>query len=258
MSRAIHAEWTKLRTLPATAWLLLATVSTTVAVGAASDSAAAYSVFTPAQDTTKVSLAGVDIGQAGVVLLAVLIVGSEYGTGTICATLVAVPRRWAMVAAKAAVAVAATAAAATAGVLLSLLEGRLILPRNGFTPAHGYAQLSLAHGSTLRAVVGSVVYLALIALLSLGVAAAVRDSATAAGIVFALLYLFPIIALTVGDPTWQRRLHELSPMTAGLYIQATVGTHGLPITPWQGVGVLAAWAAVAVLTGGCMLSVRDA
>ena len=37
-------------------------------------------------------------------------------------------------------------------------------------------------------------YLALIALLSLGVAAAVRDSAAAIGVVLGLLYLFPILA----------------------------------------------------------------
>ena len=43
--------------------------------------------------------------------------------------------------------------------------GRLILPGNGFTGAHGYLTLSLAHEPTLRAAVGSVIYLALIALL---------------------------------------------------------------------------------------------
>ncbi len=59
----------------------------------------------------------------------------------------------------------------------SLLAGRLILPGHGFTAAHGYPPLSLGDGPVLRAAAGSVLYLALIALLSLGIATIVRDSA---------------------------------------------------------------------------------
>ena len=67
----------------------------------------------------------------------------------------------------------------------------------------------------LRAAAGSVLYLALIALLSLGIATAVRDSAVAIGVVLGLLYLFPIIAAVV-RPAWQRHLEQIAPMTAGL------------------------------------------
>ena len=63
----------------------------------------------------------------------------------------------------------------------SVLAGRLILPGHGYTPANGYPALSLADGTVLRAAAGTVLYLALIALLSLGVATAVRDSAVAIG-----------------------------------------------------------------------------
>jgi ABC-2 type transport system permease protein len=258
VSWAVHAEWTKLRTLTATWCLLLGVFALTLALGAAVDSSTNYSELGPVQDTTEVSLTGVYLGQAVVTMLAVIIVGSEYSTGMIRTTLTAVPRRLTMLAAKAAVLLAAVLAAATAGVLGSLLAGRLILPRNGFTAAHGYAQLSLTNSSTLRAVAGSIIYLGLIALLSLGVATAVRDSATAIGLVLGLLYLFPILAQTVTDQTWQRRLHEIAPMTAGLYIQTTVGIHNLPLTPWQGLGVAGAWAATAVLASGVLFRVRDA
>src|SRR5260221_12970221 len=47
-------------------------------------------------------------------------------------------------------------------------------------------------------------------------------------------------------------------MTAGLAIQATTGLSGLPISPWAGLGVLAAWAAAALLAGGLLLRLRDA
>ncbi len=258
MRPALHAEWTKLRTVAATWWLLLGVFVLTLALGAAVDANTSYTAFGPVQDTTEVSLTGVYVGQAIVAMLAVVMVGSEYGTGMIRSTLAAIPRRWTMLAAKAGVLLAVVLAAGTAGILASLLAGRLILPHSGFTTAHGYAQLSLTNGSTLRAVAGSILYLALIALLSLGVATAVRDSATAVGTVLGLLYLFPILAQTVGDPHWQRRLHEIAPMTAGLYIQTTIGIHDLPLTPWQGLAVAAGWAAAALLAGGLMLRARDA
>jgi ABC-2 type transport system permease protein len=47
-------------------------------------------------------------------------------------------------------------------------------------------------------------------------------------------------------------------MTAGLYIQATVGVRMLPLAPWQGPGVLALWAAGALILGGLVLRFRDA
>ncbi|HET6214841.1 MAG TPA: ABC transporter permease, partial [Micromonosporaceae bacterium] len=91
-------------------------------------------------------------------------------------------------------------AAGTIAVLACLLAGRLILPGHGFTPARGYPLLSLGDGPVLRAAAGSVLYLALIALLSLGAATAIRDSAAAIGVVLGLLYLFPVVAELVTDP----------------------------------------------------------
>ena len=132
--------------------------------------------------------------------MAVLAISSEYSTGMIRTTLAAMPRRTTVLAAKAALVTGLTLAAGTVAVLGSLLAGRLILPGHGFTPAHGIAPLSLADGPVLRAAAGSVLYLALIALLSLGAATAVRDSAVAIGIVLGLLYLFPIVAAVVSDP----------------------------------------------------------
>jgi ABC-2 type transport system permease protein len=168
----LHAEWTKLRTLPATPWLLLAVVAATVL------------------------------------------------------------------------------AAGTLGVLGSLAAGRAILPGNGFTAANGYPPLSLADEPTLRAAAGTVLYLVLVALLALGVGAVARDTAAALTVVLALLLLAPLITGLVGDPRWQERLDSLAPMTAGLAVQATTRLDSLPIGPWPGLGVLAAYAAAAALLLG--------
>jgi len=258
MRVALHAEWTKLRTVAGPAWLLAAVVTLTAAVSALAvqaNSCPAGAVC--AIDTTKLSLTGVQLGQAIVAVLAVLVISNEYSTGMIRVTLAAMPRRGVVLAAKAAVLSSLVLAAGVLAVAGSLLAGRLILPGHGFTPAHGFALLSPTP-SVLRAAAGSVLYLALIALLSLGTATIVRDSAVAVGIVLGLLYLFPIVANVVGNAQWHRHLEQIGPMTAGLAIQATTDLRSLPISPWAGLGVLAAWAAGALLAGGLLLRLRDA
>jgi len=47
-------------------------------------------------------------------------------------------------------------------------------------------------------------------------------------------------------------------MNAGLAIQATTHLGGMPIAPWAGLGVLAGWAAGALLLGGLVFRLRDA
>jgi ABC-2 type transport system permease protein len=101
-------------------------------------------------------------------------------------------------------------------------------------------------------------YLGLIALLSLGVAVIVRESAASIGVVLALLYLFPILLVFIGNAHWQHRLERWTPTIAGLSIQATTGLRSLAISPWGGLGVLGIWAAAALVVGALALRLRDA
>jgi len=255
----LHAEWTKLRTVASTGWLLLGTAVLTVAVSAAADAAATCPAGGCQADPAKLSLTGVQAGQAIVAVIAVLAISNEYSTGMIRVTLTAMPRRLTVLAAKAALVAGLVLVAAAVGVLASVLAGRLIMPGHGFTAAHGYpALLSLGNGPDLRAACGSVLYLVLIALLSFGIATAVRETAVVIGLVLGLLYVFPIVTSVITNQHWQRHLEQIGPMTAGLYIQTTTDLRSLPLTPWQGLGVLAAWAAGALLVGGLVLRFRDA
>jgi len=149
-------------------------------------------------------------------------------------------------------------AAGAVAVFGAVLAGHLILPGHGFTAARGFPSVWLSYGPTLRAACGSVLYLVLIALLSLGVAVIVRDSATSIGVVLALLYVFPIVTSVITNQHWQRHLEQIGPMTAGLDIQATANLSSLPLTPWQGLGVLALWAAGALVVGALVFRFRDA
>jgi ABC-2 type transport system permease protein len=242
---ALRAEWTKARTVAATSWLLAGVIGATVIVGALAVLSASHGTGLD-PDPVKTSLTGVYLGQAVAAVLGVLAISNEYATGMIHLTLAAMPRRTAMLAAKAASIAGLMLAAGTVAILASAALGWLILPGYPVTPA------------LPRAAAGSVLYLALIALLSLGVATLVRDAGAAVGVVLGLLFVFPVVAHFVTDPTWQRHLEQIGPMTAGLTIADTVDLASQPIGPWAGLGVLAAWAAGALLLGGVALGVRDA
>ena len=246
MRYALHAEWTKLRTTPGTGLLLLTVVATTVGIGILAASATDCPAGICSVDLAEVTLAGVRLGQAVVALLAVQVIGAEYGTGMIHTSLAAVPRRLTVLAAKALTLTAVVTVAAAAGVIGSLAAGNRLLP------------LPVTDPAMLRAATGSVLYLVLIGLLALGVTTAVRNPATAAGVVLGLLYVFPIIGLAVTDPDFRRHLEQVGPMAAGLAIQATTGLDDLVISPWRGLAVLGGWTAAALVTGGLLLRLRDA
>jgi ABC-2 type transport system permease protein len=257
MSDALAAEWTKLRTQTTTVWLLIATVAATVAISAAVGASTHQSGFVHGGDATRLSLIGVYLGQIVVATLAVTTLSEEYATGMIKVTLAAMPQRLTALAAKAATVCALTAIVSVAAVAGCLLIGRVMLPAAGLDPAHGYPLISLSSGATFRAAGGTVIYLTLIALLSLGLAALIRDTAVSIGVVVGLLYLPPLLAQVLGG-TLAREIKQFAPMTAGLAIQHTTNLRTLPIQPWAGIGVAAGWATVAILLGAIALQHRDA
>jgi ABC-2 type transport system permease protein len=256
-AEALHAEWTKLRTVHSMLWLLLTTVVLTAAPGVIASSI----IKCPgscSDDPAQASLGGILVSQAAIAVLAVLLITSEYSSGMIRISLTAVPRRTTMLVAKATVLAAVVLVTGAVAVLGSVLASEPLLAGNGFTAKHGFLPFTLVHGPILRAAGGSVLYLALIALLSLGIAAAVRDSGVAITVVLGLLYVVPILGKVVLSRQWGIRFARYAPADAGLNIQVTRDLHSLPIGPWEGLGVLGLWAAAALLVGWALLRWRDA
>ncbi|MET7685515.1 ABC transporter permease [Streptomyces sp. NPDC005423] len=262
MRRPLHAEWTKLRTLPSTWWLLAATAALTPAVGAAAVSSVTAEVCpSPTachEDTVRLSLTGVQLSQAVCLVLGVLTMGAEYGTGTIGTTLTAMPGRWRVLTAKAVALSLLTGAPGALGVLSSLGLARLILPVNGFKASTGYPLPTLGDGATLRAAGGSVLVLVLVALLGLALATLLRDTGAALTLGLGVLYVVPVLSRLLGSPAWQHRLQRWAPMPAALSIQATRNLGTLVIGPWPGLGVLAAYAVGLLGVGGVWFRTRDA
>jgi ABC-2 type transport system permease protein len=261
MTGALHAEWTKARTVPSTGWLLLVVVLAMVGLGLAVTGTLRIDECTKepcAFDTVKLSLAGVRLAQVGAAILGVLLVTGDYATGTITPTLAGVPRRWAVLVSKVAVGGALVAGAAVVGVVGAMLTARAVLPGRGLTAAAGYPQTTVLHDLTQRAAVGTVLYLVLVALLGTGIGLLVRDTGAAVAVVLALLLAVPLVAMFVSDADWQARIHRFAPMDAGLAIQSTRDLATLPIGPWPGLALLAAYALAAAMAGGIVLRLRDA
>jgi ABC-type transport system involved in multi-copper enzyme maturation permease subunit len=260
--RSPHAEWTKLRTLPSTWWLLAAVVALTTAVGAAAVASLTAQVCpSPAachEDTVKSSLTGIWLSQAVCLIVGAMSIGAEYGTGTIRTTLTAMPGRWRVMVSKAAVLSLLTAAAGLPAVLASLGLARLILPTNNFKASTGYPLPTLTDGATLRAAGGSILVLVLVTLLGLSLATLLRDTGGAITLGLGILYVVPLLADILNSPTWQHRFQRWAPMPAGLSIQSTRNLDKLAIGPWPGLGVLAAYAVGLLAVGGVLFRMRDA
>lgn len=172
-------------------------------------------------------------------------------------TLAMNPRRATVFTAKA---VAAGITVLVTAAIGAVLVGRPLLSGKGLTADLGYPTLALSAGSLRRAVFGTVLYLLLVALISIGVAAAIRHPG--AGIGTMLFNFSGPYLITVLVPMSTSTLHHIqdaSPMMAGLSVQTTVAGMGTSsLHPWTGLAVLAAYAAGALLLGGILFRIRDA
>jgi ABC-2 type transport system permease protein len=256
---ALRAEWTKLRTVRSSWWALSLALGLTLVMSAFVSSTVSTSgkAFNDSgDDVMMLSLAGVLFGQFAVVALAVVAITTEHATGTIRATFAANPRRHAVLGAKAAIVAGTVLVVGLMGSLLAFLAAQPILHDNGFVAANGYPPLSLGDADTIRAVGGSAVYLALLALLSLGVGAILRHTAAAVTTVLALMFV-PLLAAGLLPDSAQDTIQRIAPMTAGICIQVTTD-QGAPLSPGAGIAVLAAWAAAAMLGALWLIGRRDA
>ncbi|SHN47359.1 hypothetical protein [Cryptosporangium aurantiacum] len=202
----LRAEFTKLRTLRSTAWLPVVAAATTVGLSAVVCAVAVTG------DPIRLVLSGVTLGQVPLVAAATLAITGEYQTGLIRPTLTATPQRLVLFAAKILALVATILPFCLLGVVAALLAGDAIL-----------ADFSPADGATLRAAGGAVGYLGLVALMTFGLATAIRGTAPALLTVLALLFLTPQLAQLVTAEPWHTRLEKYAPMNAGL---AVLGAYG--------------------------------
>jgi hypothetical protein len=218
--------------------------------------------YRPDDDLTQLSLLGVNIGLIAVVAVGVLFITSEYRRGMIRTTFAVSPRRGRVLVAKAIVLGAATF---VVGLVASLTAFFLTLPvlrSSGFGPP-AYPTPSLADWPVQRAILGAAVFLALVAVLSVGVGAIMRRSV---GAITVLVVVFVASTILIGGlPLSVAQWVMRATPAAGLAILQTVEVdHDTTVEPWSmapplaGLGVLAAYAVAAIAAAVWLVRRRDA
>jgi ABC-type transport system involved in multi-copper enzyme maturation permease subunit len=230
-ARVLRSEWTKLRSLASTAWSLLAAVVLIVGFGAMyctvrvtrpPEDAAAAAAFDPA----AVSLAGVQLAAIAIGVLGVLLITGEYATGMIRTSFAAVPRRLPILWGKAIAFALTTLTLCVPSALAAFLAGQSILSAENLDTA-------LDQPGTLRAVIGSALYLTVIGLLGLQI-------------------IVGFLPENLSDD-----INRYLPVPAGVAV-TYVRPDSLSLGPWAGFGVLCAYTALLLGLAAWRMRRRDA
>jgi ABC-2 type transport system permease protein len=253
----VRAEWTKLRTVRSTWWVLALTVVGMVGLGALFCVRYGIGGISPADragfDPGAYSLSGFFLAQLAVGVLGVLAITSEYATGSIRATFAATPQRRSVLCAKAVVVGTVTALIGVASSAAAFLVGQAIL-------AHKGLQAHLGDLGVVRSVVGAALYLTVLSLLALGLGTLVRSTVGATAVVVGLVFILPGIVGAL-PTSWENTVTPYLPSEAG---QALIGRtkfapQGLHLlSPWVGFAVVCAYAATILIAAALLLSRRDA
>jgi ABC-2 type transport system permease protein len=254
LARVVRSEWTKLRSLPSTAWSLLAAVVLVVVFGALYSllrvtrpphDPAALASFDP----TAISLGGVRLAELAVGVLGVLLVTGEYATGMIRTSLTAVPTRLPVLWGKAIVLAVTTLALCLPAAFAAFLVGQSILSSE-------HLDTTLGQPGTARAVLGSALYLTAVGLLGLGLGALLRNTGGGIAALFGVQFGLQIVAGLLPE-TWSDQVTRYLPAPAGIAV-TNVRPDPLSLGPWTGFALLCLYIAVLLGLAAWLLRRRDA
>jgi hypothetical protein len=179
----------------------------------------------------------------------VIVISSEYSTGAIRSSLLAVPRRIPMLTAKALI----------FGLLDFVVSAITVFAVFFITTAilRSHISITLSTTGVARACIGGILYLTVLGLFSLAIGGLIRHTAGAIATVIALVLVVPpLISLIPG--TIANHVHGYLPTIAGTLVAQTSEQSGDVLSPWQGFGVFCIWTAVLLAACGYLLIHRDA
>jgi ABC-2 type transport system permease protein len=253
------AEWTKIRSVRSTVWTIIAFTVVTIGFTALITWLTESNWYGPhaaARDASYLSDpigtilgVGIFLGQLVIGVLGVLVISTEYSTGVIRSSLLAVPRRLHMLAAKVLVFTILLFVVTEIVCFCSFFVGSAIL--------HAHVPVSLGDHNVVRAVIGGGLYLTVIGIWALAIGALIRHSAGAIATALGALFLLPIIGPLLPD-SWGAHINAYLPEQAGSTIAHTNQAASQLLSAWQGFGVLCVWAAVLLVAAAVLLRKRDA
>jgi ABC-type transport system involved in multi-copper enzyme maturation permease subunit len=239
-----------------------------------------------------------ELGQLIIAILGAMVITSEYSTGMIRTSLTAQPRRGVVYAAKAMVFTAVTLVISLVTSFIAFFLGQALIGHGvsaslfhtvkihaqsvvncaGAAPggqvkdggplggpggcAHTVVTFSgtdvITPGHVLVAIIGTALFVTIVALIAFGVGAIVRHTAGAIAIVIALMFIIPILENTLPS-NWHNDIQRFLPDAANMVVSVTVGGPVQHVwSAWPQLGVTALWAAVLVGIGAYLFRKRDA
>ena len=254
--RLLRAEWTKLRSVRSTPWSLgilvvaaigLNTLVVALTMSSWHDQSAGSRQDMMANPTGFLG-AALNFAQIPLCVLGVLVITSEYSTGMIRASVLAVPRRTPMLLAKVAV----------FGVVAFVVGEILAFPTFFIAQAiiHKHIPVSLGDPGVFRAVFGVGLYLAVLGLFALAVGALVRNTGAAitavVGFVLVLSNLAGLLPGSLGA-----HVNAYLPANAGKLIMSAHQQSSDLLSPWQGFAIFCAWTILLLGAAALLLNRRD-
>lgn len=251
--RILAAEWIKLRTLRSTILVMAFAVGSMLLMGAvgASDFNRDWEHASAASrgdlDPTPALLSGWFLAQVIVGVVGALAVSSEYASGSIAATLAAVPRRTPLLVAKLLVPAATSFVVVVPAAIAGFLLGKMLLPPE--------VSIGLGDPGILRAVIGTGVAMAAVCVF--GVALGFVFRSTAGAIAILVIGLVVVPPLLGGLPDDLYRLLPSSSLKSIVTVERTADQG--PLLAWPaGLALLALYTAAATCAAYFALLRRDA
>ncbi|MBO0896952.1 ABC transporter permease [Arthrobacter sunyaminii] len=261
-ARVLHSELIKTATVPSTVILLAVSFAVMVGLGALVAWGTVQLVNDPAAGppegfgTSAQSLAydipasGLPFGQLLIAALAVVLIGSEYTTGMIRSTMVAVPTRTPALLAKTLVIAVISFVLGVLAAFTTYLVAQPILSGSDL-------DFGLDAEGVLPSIINTGTVLALIAVMGVAIGALLRNTAGGVVTLVGALFVLPIITgLLSGLADWVEDAERFLPSSASA---ALVATRVQPDAFNQAEGglILAGWAVVLLAAAVVVLKKRD-
>jgi ABC-2 type transport system permease protein len=249
--RVMRSEWTKLWSVRSTRWSMLIALILTIgfpllvsAIIASHWSEHSHSNFDPLDPV----LVGPGLAQLPIGVLGVLVITAEYSTGMIRASLTAVPKRLPVLWAKVLVFAGTTFALMLPAILIAFYFSQQILS--------AHVSYSLHHPGVARVVFGSMLYLAFVGAMCVGLGTIVRNTAGSIVLFAAIFFVIPPL-LNVLPSNWNNAISQYLPSQAGTSVMnLTHSAHNL--RPWPGFAVFVGYTLLTIAVAAVVLKRRDA
>jgi ABC-2 type transport system permease protein len=240
-----------------------------------------------------------ELGQLIIAVIGAMVITSEYSTGMIRTSLTAQPRRGVVYAAKAISFTAVTLVISLVTAFVAFFVGQTMysgkgvaaslfhtvtIPANamvnclgggggsvpdnrgpGAAPGCGHLVVTfsgtdvITASTVLTAILGTALFVTIVALIAFGVGSIVRHTAGTIAIVIALMFIVPILEQTLPSD-WRNDLMRFLPDAANQVVSTTIAGNGPGHlwSAWPQLGVTALWAVALVGIGAYLFRKRDA